>query len=123
MTETIVIDGARALQLVREVVAEHGADTVYNMPGERCRYVWNDACSCLVGHALHRAGVPIDVLAQVDDGNKSSIEVAEIPGCELDDQARWIFVVAQEAQDSGFTWGRAGADAEEIADDLGVVAQ
>ncbi|HKS46731.1 MAG TPA: hypothetical protein VJT49_16785 [Amycolatopsis sp.] len=41
MSDTIRIDGARALQLLREVVAEHGGDTVYDEDGEigDCKYV------------------------------------------------------------------------------------
>lgn len=55
----------RGLEVMREVVAEYGADYVYNGP---CIYVeYANAAKglapqCLIGHVLARLGMPLDTM-------------------------------------------------------------
>ena len=120
----------RALELMREVVAEYGADHVYVDPNGRtadgldgvtCVYVdWKASRpSCLVGHALFRAGVTVEQLAELDyaeDG--SDINGVYSDAFELVDGAELVFSAAQMAQDKGQTWGTALARAERRLADL-----
>jgi hypothetical protein len=113
------IDGARALQLLREVVAER-PDYVYQKPGRYCVYAVGDQPSCIVGHVLARAGFPVDQLAGVQ-GNVTVL-VQDHPGW-LGRDARSILAAAQHVQDPGEeTWSAALAAAELKATDLGVSA-
>ncbi|MFJ8818180.1 hypothetical protein [Amycolatopsis thermoflava] len=120
----IVIDVDRALQLLREVVAERGADTVYQpvrlgasrpdrAPLPNCVYAHNGAPSCLVGHALHRAGVPVEDLA------KMTGQIDELSwwpeSLDVGSDAVEVFLAAQYAQDEGSPWGDALAAAEHEA--------
>ena len=111
----IVIDQATALDLLRQVVAEHGADTVYQGATEYYVYAEYGVPSCLVGHALHHAGVPVSELERLGDG-----EIAEVrlPDClHLTEQARLVFSAAETAQDSTCTWGEAlRADENQVTD-------
>lgn len=117
MTELpeIHIDAARALELLAAVVAEHGPDTVYLVPEDRkkCLYAHGTVCGCLVGHALHRAGLTMDELALMDiedtaEGLGTGIRDAWIPArVQLTGAAREVFEVAQGAQDKGKRWGEA----------------
>lgn len=62
----------RADQLIREVVAEAGADHVY-LKHERagikgqCLYVWEGQPDCIVARVLHRHGVPVEELRRWED--------------------------------------------------------
>lgn len=122
VTEEIHIDGARAVELLHAVVAEHGTDTVYmtrNGVGQLCRYVYDGCPDCLVGRALALAGVTVDELAEMDcaypDG-PNGINSVRLPArLHLTRRAREVFAAAQAKQDGGYTWGEALAAAETAA--------
>lgn len=120
MTTLITVEQlGRALA---EVVAEAGSDYQYvtdtgtEIRG-RCVYQRDGAPSCMVGHALFKLGVPVDVLAQLDvaseDGEPCAIDdsdaysVLSDAGFVLDSEAAERAAMAQTKQDSGWTWGAA----------------
>jgi hypothetical protein len=127
MTGPIRIDAGRAVELLREVVAESGPDykyTISEMPsGARlCRYVVDGQPSCLVARALHRAGFTLSDLERMDthvigistllmDPVRNGV-VADLRSRFTADAIR-IFAAAQRKQDSMRTWGVALAAAEE----------
>lgn len=123
--QSIYIDGDRALALIAEVVAEFGVDFFYadhvrvpDRPGNHgaaervlCVYVRDGRCSCLIGHALHRAGVPIAELERM----RGVIDLVQLPDrVQLTPDALTVFVAAQSAQDNGHPWGNALRYAREV---------
>lgn len=115
----------RAIELLREVVAEAGGDFVYkNEEGYRniCWY-WHSGAGkpgCVVGRVLHRHGWSQADLVKIEG---LAIEVAENTHEELGDSlgfihgnvtedAQRVLRVAQMAQDDGSPWGEALAKAE-----------
>lgn len=118
-----------ALELLEAVVAEAGEDHVYGVATPVCLYaeypldeydeyggmVDRDAPpvgpGCIVGHALHMAGLPLEALAQMD--NYGSITEADhrewlvAHGIDLTPEAQQVFYAAQLYQDRGCTWGHA----------------
>lgn len=110
----MIIDKPKAIELLERAVAEKGAD--YVDPGSQfgrggCRYVRDDACGCIVGHAYFYAGATIDELKEMDanpdDPGVDSLAWAEELPIETADEAVRAFSVAQVAQDRGKTWGEA----------------
>jgi hypothetical protein len=119
------ITARRAIELLREVVAGR-EDYVYRSPegydaeSEKynCQY-WhgNDDCpGCLIGAALHQAGVSAANLLALPQNRISATDVLlalqDLAGVTLTDDARDIFQMAQSAQDLGSPWGDALRRAE-----------
>lgn len=112
MPEYLTYD--RALELLREVVAEVGEDHVYDPPeGEDgCLYVHGDGPGCIVAHVMVRAGVSLEELRSVElstplaDGTGPYGPGALWARWGDRDALRLLFLV-QEEQDSGRTWGEA----------------
>lgn len=120
MTGKIRIDALRAINLLREIVDEHGRDHRYsrNSGDGRCRYERGGAPACLIGHVLHRAGVPVNELARMDLAPVfASTEISEVvlpDVVDMTDTARVVLGAAQHVQDHGETWGRALDAAEDV---------
>lgn len=120
----IHIDGARAVELLRAVVAEHGANTAYvfrwpqdqDHPPPHCRYTYDGCPDCLIGRALALAGVTVGELADMDaDPGRTGIGSVMLPArLHLTEQGRNVFKAAQLVQDDGATWGEALAAAEAV---------
>ena len=124
----------RAMELLREVVAEYGEDFVYTkvvlVPKEdsdwilpECVYQEDGAPSCLVGHVLSRAGFSSEDLIQFDSVGSSADFLKMDAGEETETDAlplrtAWILVGAQQVQDEGNTWGEALRNATNRAKDL-----
>lgn len=133
------MDHHKAIELLREVVAEVGADHVYNAPIVRdsgafgmCRYVHHDGNytdsiegdatpGCIVGQALHRYGVSLEFLNQVEGLGADQIAIKEhlnrkhIPAHidpPITEKAGQVLRAAQWEQDNGLPWGVALAKAE-----------
>jgi hypothetical protein len=107
-----------AEHLLLQSVADRGADYLYPKDSDgSCNYVRDGAASCLVGQALYHAGLPIDRLAEFDEGgltpaNEFSKELLR-DGYTLTQRAAKLFQLAQELQDDGVPWGEAVARAIE----------
>lgn len=116
------ITARRALELLIDVVDTYGPETVYERtdihtiwyraasPGseviEGCRYEYEGAPSCLVGHVLYRAGVTVDLLRQLDqEGCPAGALAYGVESVEVG--AALVLDVAQRYQDNGATWGEA----------------
>lgn len=132
---TIKIDRNKAIELLEKALEEKGPDYVYERIDGGCVYVSNGQPSCIVGHALAYAGVPIETISTFDEAGKgdgpyswvdgSSINdlavhneyayeevvqehektVLEANDIELDDEAITVFKVAQTNQDYLTSWG------------------
>lgn len=109
--DTIKLTLDEAQRLAREVVAEYGAGYIYQQIADEygnpgCRYIDNGSCSCLVGHILYRAGVPIGDL----EGNNNERSVDDDSflvdvGVDADSRTEHFLSRLQEAQDRGSKWG------------------
>jgi hypothetical protein len=102
---SIPITARVARRLLREVVAEVGRDRVIS---DTCTYadLTSSRPRCLVGHALHRAGVDVDELSWMDCHTPTFIDVVRVPArVRLTWPARMVFRRAQVAQDRGRPWG------------------
>ena len=103
---------------VKKVAAEQ-PDKVYEKPGDTCAYEFDGKPSCLVGHAMFRLGVPLDVIRLCDNHGAIEHALDEVP-TEFDESGdeervyRALLGWAQGAQDSGKPWGEAVAEAEEL---------
>jgi hypothetical protein len=111
-------------RLMEEAVALKGEDYVYEQPTSNpddilsptCYYVWDNQPSCIVGHVLYAAGVPLDDLHEHEGNAALMVAAALIPEWNdgKDDSSRVgptrlvrALDKAQSAQDSGSTWGEA----------------
>lgn len=124
MAEQVTITKEDALRALREAVAEKGAEYVYELENDldSCKYVKDGEASCLVGNALHRLGVPIEVLTELDYaylGNTSAtidqtaaLDVLMAHSVTLSSEAVTALQNAQRSQDRTDTWGKALRAAE-----------
>jgi hypothetical protein len=129
----IEIDLDRAKALVNECIKERGEDFVYEKEDSEssCLYVhgvnreWdedqeeytildfnNATPGCLVGAALHKAGVPLDKMGDARRNESGSYDL--IRDLELRDELVKVsehavnyFANAQASQDAGAPWGMA----------------
>jgi len=109
-------------EILAELILEYGPDFVYeerkssNTGGGGCRYVWDGKPDCAVGHALHRMGVPLDVLASYDAGGGTIAfpvidNLADLGYFQMDHEAASFLSRFQNAQDTGTPWGLAFVEA------------
>lgn len=103
------IDGRRALELLVDVVDQYGEDTVYERVTVKgrpvCLYVHDSRPSCLVGHALVKAGGDTELLEGLNCGVAAISLDDHLPA--VDWRAALVFQAAQHVQDDGGTWGEA----------------
>jgi len=115
MPEFLTYD--RALELLREVIAEKGEAFVYETveADDFCRYVHGDQPGCIVGHVLVRAGVGLADLRAVE--NCTPMDTSRCPAFLrwADERARSLLACVQDGQDNCHPWGVALATALEIA--------
>lgn len=124
----INIDLDKAKALVDECIAERGAEYVYEKEGSSCKYVhgieevlvneWETkddfthaTPGCLVGAALHKAGVPLEKMGtpyRNDQGSFDLVENLTEDGLiSMSQEANNFFGNCQASQDSGAQWGPA----------------
>jgi hypothetical protein len=117
------------LEQVRESakkIVEANPDLIYTQTEEfknygTCKYERFGEPSCLVGQVLARLGVPVEVLAELDEQSDGSINGEDVPtvlfnaGFEVSNDAYRYMAEAQAVQDRTSrpnTWGEALARAE-----------
>ena len=111
-----------ALQVLEAVVNEAGSDFIYrDTANKACEYEAGGKPSCIVGHALVKAGVPVSVLILMDRRGDSSIDSEDLEEVFTEHEivispdALSVFAEAQAAQDTtGTTWGNALARSQSI---------
>lgn len=127
------INKSLALDLLEQVVQARGDDFIYHqftnpdvyrseedVPlGSGCWYQYQGAPSCGVGEALSLAGVPNEVLREMDDDEDDTslyavTRVLENAGVHLTQDAVAVFTRFQELQDLEETWGASLEAAKEI---------
>lgn len=117
----------RAKELAAEVVADMGAEYVYVNPSgigadgygapdhgdfdPDCYYVHADQPGCIVGHILHKHGVPLRELGAFELEGASSVVAGLFNVSKLSPVAEYLSKL-QVRQDEGATWGQALTDAE-----------
>ncbi|ALG06816.1 hypothetical protein [Kibdelosporangium phytohabitans] len=110
---TVQITAVRARNLLRIVVAAYGRG--HSIGDNPCAYFWNGKPRCIVGVALHLAGVTEDELRAMDRQEPTEIGpgLVVLPArVWMSDAARRVFAAAQDAQDhgsdrAGLSWGEA----------------
>ena len=106
--DKITTNDQEVITTLRAVVAER-PDYVYTNPfpddAGTCRYVHGDTPGCLVGHVLHRLGVPLEELSRHEGKNACSVAADLLDGISSD--ASWAIEHAQFRQDLGDTWAEA----------------
>jgi len=114
MTVTVSIDHHDAIRLLREVV-KGKEDFIYISERGRCFYTKGDCPSCLIGYALVRGGVPIEMVKLLDNNSISSEDADAIPMIikGVTQEAAHVFNAAQVVQDDDHTWGEALDAAED----------
>lgn len=115
---TLVVTQEAAMDALRDAVAEKGAEYVYpenEKIGISCSYVWDGRPSCIVGNALHRLGVSLDILGRFEMTTAASVldSLRYRKILVVDTETRQAYDEAQTAQDDGRPWGEALAAAEE----------
>jgi len=114
------ITAKTALEAMRSIVKEFGADYVYPAIGdEECAYARGGAPSCIVGHIVARLDPDLFLqLGQMEDENGPfAIGSPEGHGNELRDSlgdAYQLLLRAQQGQDKGDTWGSVLESAEKF---------
>lgn len=110
-----VITFYMALEALNAAVDEKGSDYVYEGGRMSRTYAAYDEPSCIVGNALHRLGVSISTLTEMDrrtiDGaaisSRKVLDVLEGSGFILDNDAVMLLATAQVLQDAEIPWGDA----------------
>src|SRR5690606_11144116 len=121
----VSINARQALDLLEEVV-EGNESFVYTTPEVRadCAYVHEDeegnlVPGCIVGHALHRAGVDLWKFAPIEgrqiSGDVDGTPAIDVLGVEAAPGAVDVLQAAQSVQDVDGTWGEALEAAREAA--------
>lgn len=116
---------SEVLEIMAQVVAEFGNSFVYekvvqgNYP--MC-FNWHDGCpSCLIGHVMHRWGMPESFLAQFTSSGISTLNyhmAFRHPDVKIDQVAIEAMMEAQSAQDEGVPWGACLAAARQKVAEL-----
>jgi hypothetical protein len=97
----------KLIEAVEAVVAERGEDFVYEAPeGDSCKYVhvaedFTPVPGCLFGAALHRTGVSLEDLSQVEGDPVFDL----LPPDAYSAAVRAAAESAQGAQDTGHEYG------------------
>jgi hypothetical protein len=124
--EPITVSAETLIQTIREV-ADDDPERVYKAPdhmgrapgGVNCYYVHTSAdgwqAGCLIGKALNRLGVPLEVL-RANEGKSAGLVInrlINLTGSFAETQSANTFAsVAQDCQDQGSPWREAVHTAE-----------
>lgn len=115
-----MITSSRVIEKLEEVVAEYGEDYVYQRPdgkdltgGDGCMYVHGDKPGCIAAQVFVKLGTPLESLKRYE--GKQAMAVAKAVG-GFTPRAAFTLRAAQDAQDSGKTWGAAVKQAKSMLD-------
>ena len=105
-------------KVLREFVAER-PDYIYAAPPNiatlaprfMCYYVHKDEPGCLIGHVLHKLGIPLEQLKALEHQGAGKVADQCLEGISY--ETRRFLTNAQGAQDEGMTWGAALNQEEE----------
>jgi hypothetical protein len=130
MAVTPITTPAQALDFLSQAVQMRGRDFVYTkrlLPDSDqpvCRYAWSGQPDCLIGLTLSLAGWTPDMLERLDQYEPnvfSGLSIGWIK--EIEDfiplihlLAAKTLAIAQNAQDTGETWGEALDQASEFSE-------
>lgn len=105
-------------RLMETAVNMKGPDYVYRVPDDRgaCVYINDGQPSCLVGHVLVAAGVPVERLEVWEDTAAREV-VGHLGPDDWDYDLGEALNRAQETQDSGAPWGEALAAFKEALEE------
>ncbi len=103
---------------VAEEVVSTQLDYVYTNPNglaaiqqasTDCFYVHGDAPGCVVGHILHRLGVPLEDLSYYEGlrANSVLLDLGDEEVIKMPNRAVSLLQCMQGEQDTGKTWGEA----------------
>lgn len=116
---TTALDLETTRRFLAEAIAEKGEDYVYPLDGyESCAYLEYDTDkkptgpSCLVGHVLVKAGVPMAALME-EEGSSALAAVYDLLP-DTPERLTSALRAAQTLQDAGETWGSAVAEFERV---------
>lgn len=115
MSALPVITLDNVLDLLEKAVQTRGPDYRYRGQYEdvTCKYEKDGAPSCLVGVALHIAGVSVDELTAMDKSLEPGMgphwleENTDNLPISISESATMVLSQAQATQDIGYTWGEA----------------
>lgn len=118
----LTIDANRAIELLREARDERGSEYVYapDKNSIKCSYLngTGEKPGCIIGLALHNAGVSLDTLKEIDRYGRIDMVcrmlTQEEVNFKLSNQAIKIFQQAQTIQDIDGNWGMAVEEAEKV---------
>ncbi|WP_103529497.1 hypothetical protein [Streptomyces sp. SM12] len=119
--EKIRVTDDEVMRVLREVVAERPEFVYTNPSGESgnpgvntptCFYVHGEVPGCVIGHLLHRLGVPLAVLRNLEHDHASAVIDEVMEG--VTDAVVLALTGAQAAQDHGNPWSVALERAEAI---------
>ena len=109
------ITAKTALEAMREIVKEFGADYVYPaIEDEECTYARDGAPSCIVGHIAARLDPELFQRMATEEDEHGAFTV----GSRVNHlhgafgEATTLLIRSQHAQDYGATWGNVLKDAE-----------
>lgn len=112
------------LRALKQVVAEAGEEWTYvRRPnkvgmGTGCVYVFNGEPDCIAGRVLHKLGVSVEDLSIWEGkvcAQMSQAEIYKFPAVPFSDSTLNVLNTAQDASDSGYTWGHALSSALDYA--------
>mgnify|MGYP003441213565 CR=1 FL=1 len=112
------------LNATRKIVEEKGGDYRYDPEGHGCLYAADGTPSCLVGHVINALDPEaFTILAGMEADRSMSMPAVELRDGDWlaedfwSDDAEVAMQAAQDAQDSGLTWGQAVYAAENLGAD------
>lgn len=107
----------RAVQLLNDAVKEKGHDYVYPSRGE-CVYIKDGKPSCIVGHVLVAAGLPVIAFGgcsgEMRHNSAGIRHLSKVLELDMDHDTVELLREVQWSQDNGTPWGQAVA--QELAE-------
>lgn len=104
----IEVTNDQVTDAIEQIVAFAGGDFIYVRPDRtHCWYAWDGKPSCLVGQVLHRLGVELGQLHEIEESGALAAcrKLRETGVIDVPYQSAAALSAAQIQQDGGQTWG------------------